>query len=382
MHGLHQTRLRIKLISVSIAFHSSGFLIMGRSTSCHEKEGLKRGPWTAEEDQKLTAYIQQHGHGNWSSLPEKAGLKRCGKSCRLRWINYLRPDIKRGKFSLQEEQTIIQLHAFLGNRWSAIAVHLPKRTDNEIKNHWNTHLKKRLIKMGIDPVTHKPRVDALGSFGHGCHDANLNHMAQWERARLEAEARAAVSRDSSNKQALPNLGRIQPKFHPGTDPLPISTPRPKCLDVLKAWEGMVTGMFNFPNRDNIDSPTSMSNSSSAPIQIPIGETVVDCNATDHLYTYNELVYMDEWKRTNQMQELEDWKDESTSSTMALTQDQVTTYATENTWFTDNIAAAAADFKEDSSESDALIGIPVSFSSKEVEASNGSCPIADSVWMLE
>ncbi|GMJ04671.1 hypothetical protein HRI_004136300 [Hibiscus trionum] len=353
---------------------------MARSTSCYEKEGLKRGPWTAEEDQKLTAYIQQHGHGSWSSLPEKAGLKRCGKSCRLRWINYLRPDIKRGKFSLQEEQTIIQLHAFLGNRWSAIAVHLPKRTDNEIKNHWNTHLKKRLIKMGIDPMTHKPRIDALGSFGHGCHDANLNHMAQWERARLEAEARA-VGSDSSNKQALPNLVRIQPKIHPGTDPLPLGTPRPKCIDVLKAWQGMVTGMFNFPNRDNLDSPTSMSNSSSAPIQVPIGET-----APNHLYTCNDLVYMDEWKRINEMQELEDWMNESTSSTMALTQ-EATTYATEDAWFTDNVAAAvAADFREDSSETDTLIGIPVSFSSMEVGASNGSCPTADngshSVWVLE
>ncbi|KAG2572598.1 hypothetical protein PVAP13_7KG190555 [Panicum virgatum] len=135
---------------------------MGRSPCC-VKEGLKKGPWTPEEDQKLLAYIEQHGHGCWRSLPAKAGLQRCGKSCRLRWTNYLRPDIKRGKFSLQEEQTIIQLHALLGNRWSAIATHLPKRTDNEIKNYWNTHLKKRLAKMGIDPVTHKPRSDAVGA---------------------------------------------------------------------------------------------------------------------------------------------------------------------------------------------------------------------------
>ncbi|XP_039023738.1 transcription factor MYB106-like [Hibiscus syriacus] len=329
---------------------------MGRSTLCYEKEGLKRGPWTAEEDQKLTAYIQQHGHGSWSSLPEKAGLKRCGKSCRLRWINYLRPDIKRGKFSLREEQTIIQLHAFLGNRWSAIAVHLPKRTDNEIKNHWNTHLKKRLIKMGIDPMTHKPRIDALSSSGHECHNSNLNHMAQWERARLEAEAREA-GRYSSNKQALL---RIQPKIHPGTDPLSLK-PRPKCIDVLKAWQDMVTGMFNFPSRDNLDSPTSISNSPNALVQVSTGETIVDPN---HLYTCNELVYMD------QMQELEGWMDEPTSSTVALTQ-----YTTENLWFADNVAAAA-DLNEGSSESDTLIGIPVSFSSMEVEASNGSYPIAN------
>ncbi|KAH7833831.1 hypothetical protein Vadar_010155 [Vaccinium darrowii] len=116
------------------------------------------------------------------------GLQRCGKSCRLRWTNYLRPDIKRGKFSLQEEQTIIQLYALLGNRWSVIAAHLPKRMDNEIKNHWNTHLKKRLIKMGIDPMTHKPKSHALGP-DQLKDAANLSHMAQWEGARLEAEAR-------------------------------------------------------------------------------------------------------------------------------------------------------------------------------------------------
>ncbi|KAK8931333.1 Transcription factor MYB28 [Platanthera zijinensis] len=162
---------------------------MGRSPCC-EKVGLKKGPWTPEEDQKLLSYIEEHGHGSWRALPGKAGLQRCGKSCRLRWTNYLRPDIKRGKFSMQEEQIIIQLHALLGNRWSAIATHLPKRTDNEIKNYWNTHLKKQLAKMGIDPVTHKSKNDALATAdGHSRSAANLNHMAQWESARLEAEAR-------------------------------------------------------------------------------------------------------------------------------------------------------------------------------------------------
>ncbi|XP_025014328.2 transcription factor MYB41-like [Ricinus communis] len=133
---------------------------MGKS-SCCDKNGLKKGPWTAEEDQKLIDYIQKHGHGRWRILPKNAGLKRCGKSCRLRWTNYLRPDIKRGKFSFEEEQAIIQMHSVLGNKWSAIASRLPGRTDNEIKNYWNTHIKKKLLRMGIDPVTHKPRLDLL-----------------------------------------------------------------------------------------------------------------------------------------------------------------------------------------------------------------------------
>ncbi|XP_010271304.1 PREDICTED: myb-related protein 315 [Nelumbo nucifera] len=128
---------------------------MGRQPCC-DKVGLKKGPWTAEEDKKLINFILTNGQCCWRAVPKLAGLLRCGKSCRLRWTNYLRPDLKRGLLSESEEQTVIDLHARLGNRWSKIASHLPGRTDNEIKNHWNTHIKKKLKKMGIDPLTHKP----------------------------------------------------------------------------------------------------------------------------------------------------------------------------------------------------------------------------------
>ncbi|XP_076958527.1 MYB-like transcription factor ODO1 [Bidens hawaiensis] len=128
---------------------------MGRQPCC-DKLGVKKGPWTVEEDKKLIKYILTNGPCCWRALPKLAGLRRCGKSCRLRWTNYLRPDLKRGLLTESEEQLVIDLHARLGNRWSKIASNLPGRTDNEIKNHWNTHIKKKLLKMGIDPVTHEP----------------------------------------------------------------------------------------------------------------------------------------------------------------------------------------------------------------------------------
>ncbi|KAK4489027.1 hypothetical protein RD792_004819 [Penstemon davidsonii] len=130
---------------------------MGRH-SCFVKQKLRKGLWSPEEDEKLYNYITRYGLGCWSSVPKLAGLERCGKSCRLRWINYLRPDLKRGMFSQEEENLIINLHQLLGNRWAQIATQLPGRTDNEIKNFWNSSLKKKLMKQGIDPNTHKPMI--------------------------------------------------------------------------------------------------------------------------------------------------------------------------------------------------------------------------------
>ncbi|XP_057476715.1 transcription factor MYB17-like [Actinidia eriantha] len=150
---------------------------MGRAPCC-EKELVKKGAWTPEEDQILVDYITKHGHATWHSLPKLAGLSRCGKSCRLRWTNYLRPDIKRGPFTPEEENTIIQLHGMLGNKWAAIASKLPGRTDNEVKNFWNSHLKKRFFFLGHNLQASGP--------------TSTSHMAQWESARVEAEARLSM----------------------------------------------------------------------------------------------------------------------------------------------------------------------------------------------
>lgn len=140
---------------------------MGRPPCC-DKVGIKKGPWTPEEDIILVSYIQEHGPGNWRSVPTNTGLMRCSKSCRLRWTNYLRPGIKRGNFTPHEEGMIIHLQSLLGNRWAAIASYLPQRTDNDIKNYWNTHLKKKIKK-------YQAAVDSFGnSRSASCHQELLS----------------------------------------------------------------------------------------------------------------------------------------------------------------------------------------------------------------
>nr|QIG55710.1 MYB transcription factor [Paeonia suffruticosa]UPL51472.1 MYB1 [Paeonia suffruticosa] len=158
---------------------------MGRPPCC-DKIGVKKGPWTPEEDIILVSYIQEHGPGNWRAVPTNTGLLRCSKSCRLRWTNYLRPGIRRGNFTDQEEKMIIHLQALLGNRWAAIASYLPQRTDNDIKNYWNTHLKKKLKKLqaGVDDGHNQDGLVSQAPISKG----------QWER-RLQTDIHMA-------KQAL------------------------------------------------------------------------------------------------------------------------------------------------------------------------------------
>ncbi|NP_001131296.1 Transcription factor MYB2 [Zea mays] len=137
---------------------------------------LRRGPWTVEEDMLLVNYVAAHGEGRWNALARcagtrccmlvatlrdddqtnntmncaYAGLRRTGKSCRLRWLNYLRPDLRRGNITAQEQLLILELHSRWGNRWSKIAQHLPGRTDNEIKNYWRTRVQKHARQLNCD----------------------------------------------------------------------------------------------------------------------------------------------------------------------------------------------------------------------------------------
>ncbi|KAG8647186.1 hypothetical protein MANES_09G063060v8 [Manihot esculenta] len=115
-----------------------------QATATQEVNKYRKGTWLEEEDEQLVTFVTLFGDRKWDFIAEASGLKRTGKSCRLRWLNYLRPNLKRGQISAEEEQIIVQLHELWGNKWSKIARRLPGRTDNEIKNYWRTHLKRKL----------------------------------------------------------------------------------------------------------------------------------------------------------------------------------------------------------------------------------------------
>ncbi|XP_058227431.1 transcription factor MYB8-like [Rhododendron vialii] len=241
---------------------------MARQSS-YVKPKLRKGLWSPDEDEKLFNHITRFGVGCWSSVPKLAGLQRCGKSCRLRWINYLRPDLKRGMFSQEEEDLIVSLHEALGNRWAQIAAQLPGRTDNEIKNFWNSFLKKKLTKQGIDPNTHKPITEAEA--GNGKNWAENSSMASSDSKRLPTaleQQEAQFNSTSYYEGGLTEASREQLESKPIFDPLLLyefqgsfnnptlynfqQNPRPYDQTHMEVNENPLFGFTSMPNLMSFD----------------------------------------------------------------------------------------------------------------------------------
>ncbi|KAK8674205.1 hypothetical protein V6N13_112500 [Hibiscus sabdariffa] len=179
------------------------------------KLGLRKGPWTPEEDKLLAEYVSLHGEGRWSSVARSTGLNRSGKSCRLRWVNYLRPGLKRGHITPQEEGIIIELHALWGNKWSTIARYLPGRTDNDIKNYWRTHFKKR-EKSSLKQQKRKAQILKL----------KLQQQQQKEKPDKKDETKTEEARDhgKANSQAVEITDQISQEMV-----FMYPTPEDQCL---------------------------------------------------------------------------------------------------------------------------------------------------------
>ncbi|XP_010926024.1 transcription factor MYB2 [Elaeis guineensis] len=180
-----------------------------RGSNKFEDMELRRGPWTLEEDTLLIHYIACHGEGRWNLLAKCSGLKRTGKSCRLRWLNYLKPDIKRGNLSPEEQFLILELHSKWGNRWSRIAQHLPGRTDNEIKNYWRTRVQKQARQLKIDANSATFR-DAI--------------RCSWMPRLLEKMGSSQSMPPLIDSNATATAGMIDQTPHGGRPPQPFSNP--------------------------------------------------------------------------------------------------------------------------------------------------------------
>ncbi|CAB4304801.1 unnamed protein product [Prunus armeniaca] len=216
-------------------------------TPCRDENGMKKGTWTPEEDRKLIAYVTRYGCWNWRQLPRFAGLSRCGKSCRLRWMNYLRPNIKRGSYSQEEEETIIKLHQQLGNRWSAIAAQLPGRTDNEIKNHWHTNLKKRMNNKHYNP----------SSSSSSSSSSSVTQTDDQETPNCSGLVELAVDQLTKNATILPNADETADHLQvPQTDHdhldniFQLSSPQPSSSEVSSLTTDNAAVVLSSVNNDN------------------------------------------------------------------------------------------------------------------------------------
>ncbi|KAK4278446.1 hypothetical protein QN277_016291 [Acacia crassicarpa] len=188
----------------------------GGGAAASEEVVLKKGPWTAAEDAVLVEYVTKHGEGNWNAVQRNTGLARCGKSCRLRWANHLRPNLKKGAFSSEEEKLILELHAQYGNKWARMASLLPGRTDNEIKNYWNTRVKRRQ-RQGLPLYSDEPDRSNVATPppNNASHQFEFLHHHHYQHA---------LPSPSPQPQYSPLSSPLQPKPAISDPMIPLSSP--------------------------------------------------------------------------------------------------------------------------------------------------------------
>nr|URY18990.1 MYB protein [Zanthoxylum bungeanum] len=238
---------------------------MGRAPCC-DKANVKKGPWSSEEDAKLKDYIEKNGTGgNWIALPQKIGLKRCGKSCRLRWLNYLRPNIKHGGFSEEEDNIICSLYISIGSRWSIIAAQLPGRTDNDIKNYWNTRLKKKLL--GRRKQSNNMINRLISSSGQ---DSNGLSNSAIERLELHMQLQSF-----QNPLSFYNNPALWPKLIQNLQQLNQTGQNPNLQNVPpSSQQELEQNVGNFFEQSNSPPPT-------IPLDFPESNCSVPVSITDH-----------------------------------------------------------------------------------------------------
>ncbi|PHU04612.1 Transcription factor MYB48 [Capsicum chinense] len=177
-----------------------------------QEEIMRRGPWTEEEDLQLVFYVKLFGDRRWDFLAKVSGLKRTGKSCRLRWVNYLNPDLKRGKMTPQEERVVLELHSKWGNRWSRIARKIPGRTDNEIKNYWRTHMRKKAQeqrkKSSISPSSSFSNSSYSSSISHEENERNFYDTGGLELLKAEGEMKSSDQEQGGESMKIYSMDEI------------------------------------------------------------------------------------------------------------------------------------------------------------------------------
>ncbi|XP_060215922.1 transcription factor MYB59 [Lycium barbarum] len=172
-----------------------------------QEEIIRRGPWTEQEDLQLVFYVKLFGDRRWDFLAKVSGLKRTGKSCRLRWVNYLNPDLKHGKMTPQEERLVLELHSKWGNRWSRIARKIPGRTDNEIKNYWRTHMRKKAQEQR-KKTSISPSSSSSSLITHDENETNFYDSGGLELLQAEGEKKASDQEKAGESMKIYSMDEI------------------------------------------------------------------------------------------------------------------------------------------------------------------------------